>query len=162
MGPRGAPKCSHWPEYSRLHPEFACHLAGRSRYSRCLRLCTNVWEAFRSARDVSGGFLFRLLWRSRSIGYSDRCAAVARIDGRTSGGLRARMSKELHVTRGTVKWFNESKGFGFVSQEDGEDVFVHFSAIQGDGFKTLAEGEEVEFEVSQGPKGLQAANVRKV
>jgi CspA family cold shock protein len=61
-----------------------------------------------------------------------------------------------------VKWFNEAKGFGFISQEDGEDVFVHFSAIQGEGFRTLAEGEELEFEVSQGPKGLQAANVRKV
>jgi CspA family cold shock protein len=66
------------------------------------------------------------------------------------------------VARGTVKWFNEAKGFGFISQEDGEDVFVHFSAIQGDGFRTLAEGEELEFEVSRGPKGLQAANVRKV
>ena len=65
------------------------------------------------------------------------------------------------MTRGTVKWFNEAKGFGFISQEGGEDVFVHFSAIDGDGFKTLAEGEEVEFEVARGPKGLQAANVRK-
>jgi CspA family cold shock protein len=60
-----------------------------------------------------------------------------------------------------VKWFNEAKGFGFISQEGGEDVFVHFSTIQGDGFKTLAEGERVEFDVTQGPKGLQAANVRK-
>jgi CspA family cold shock protein len=60
-----------------------------------------------------------------------------------------------------VKWFNEAKGFGFISQADGEDVFVHFSTIQGDGFKTLAEGEKVEFDVTRGPKGLQAANVRK-
>ena len=62
---------------------------------------------------------------------------------------------------GTVKWFNEAKGFGFISQEGGEDVFVHFSTIQGDGFKTLAEGDSVEFDVTRGPKGLQAANVRK-
>ncbi|HEY3215008.1 MAG TPA: cold-shock protein [Candidatus Eisenbacteria bacterium] len=66
------------------------------------------------------------------------------------------------MATGTVKWFNEAKGFGFISQEGGEDVFVHFSAIQGDGFKTLAEGERVEFEVTRGPKGLQAGNVRKV
>jgi len=66
------------------------------------------------------------------------------------------------MARGTVKWFNEAKGFGFISQENGEDVFVHFSAIQAGGFKTLAEGEAVEFEVTKGPKGLQASNVRKV
>ncbi len=62
---------------------------------------------------------------------------------------------------GTVKWFNDAKGFGFISQEGGEDVFVHHTAIQMDGFRTLKEGERVEFEVTQGPKGLQAANVRK-
>ena len=66
------------------------------------------------------------------------------------------------MARGTVKWFNEAKGFGFISQESGEDVFVHFSAIQGEGFKTLAEGEALEFDVTTGPKGLQASNVRKV
>ena len=65
------------------------------------------------------------------------------------------------MASGTVKWFNEAKGFGFISQEGGEDVFVHFSTIQGDGFKTLAEGDRVEFDVARGPKGLQAANVRK-
>jgi CspA family cold shock protein len=60
---------------------------------------------------------------------------------------------------GTVKWFNGSKGYGFISREGGPDVFVHFSAIQGDGFKNLDEGQQVEFEVEQGPKGPQAVNV---
>jgi len=63
------------------------------------------------------------------------------------------------MAKGRVKWFNEQKGFGFISRDDGNDVFVHFSAIKRDGFKSLDEGDEVEFEVSQGPKGLQAANV---
>ena len=63
---------------------------------------------------------------------------------------------------GKVKWFNNSKGFGFISQEDGTDIFVHFSAIAGDGYKTLDEGQAVSFEVTQGPKGLQAANVQKL
>ncbi|HET6410631.1 MAG TPA: cold-shock protein [Anaeromyxobacter sp.] len=65
------------------------------------------------------------------------------------------------MANGTVKWFNDAKGYGFISQEGGEDVFVHHTAIQMDGFRTLKEGEKVEFDVTQGPKGLQAANVRR-
>lgn len=66
------------------------------------------------------------------------------------------------MAKGKVKWFNDSKGYGFIEQEDGPDVFVHFSAIGMDGFKTLREGDEVEFEISDGPKGPQAANVIRV
>lgn len=65
------------------------------------------------------------------------------------------------MSRGTVKWFNDSKGYGFIEQNGGDDVFVHFSAITGDGFRTLREGEEVEFEVKETERGLQAANVTK-
>ena len=66
------------------------------------------------------------------------------------------------MAKGTVKWFNTSKGYGFLSQENGEDVFVHFSAIQGDGYKSLNEGDAVEFEVTNGAKGPQASSVVKV
>jgi cold shock protein len=66
------------------------------------------------------------------------------------------------MVNGTVKWFNDSKGFGFLEQENGEDVFCHFSAIVGDGFKSLAEGDRVTFDVVKGPKGLQASNVSKI
>ncbi len=63
------------------------------------------------------------------------------------------------MATGKVKWFNNSKGFGFIEQEDGEDVFVHFSAIESEGYKSLNEGDAVDFEVTEGPKGLQAKNV---
>lgn len=66
------------------------------------------------------------------------------------------------MAKGTVKWFNSEKGFGFITKEDGNDVFVHFSAIQGDGFKTLEEGQKVSFDVTQGNRGDQAANVTKI
>ena len=65
-------------------------------------------------------------------------------------------------TSGTVKWFNDAKGFGFITSETGEDLFVHFSSIQGNGFRSLTEGAAVEFDVVNGPKGLQAANVTPV
>ncbi len=61
-----------------------------------------------------------------------------------------------------MKWFNDSKGFGFIAQEGGEDIFVHHSAIMGDGFKSLSEGQKVEFDIVKGPKGLNAANVKKI
>jgi len=63
---------------------------------------------------------------------------------------------------GTVKWFNGSKGYGFITREQGDDVFVHYKAITGEGYKSLEEGQQVEFDVEQGPKGLQAANVKKI
>jgi len=66
------------------------------------------------------------------------------------------------MEEGTVKWFNSAKGYGFIARQGGEDVFVHFKAIVGDGFKTLNEGDKVQFEVEKGPKGLQATNVRKI
>ena len=70
--------------------------------------------------------------------------------------------RENNMATGTVKWFNDSKGFGFIKQDGGEDVFCHQSAIQSEGFRSLTEGQVVEFEVNRGPKGLQAANVRVI
>ena len=66
------------------------------------------------------------------------------------------------MEQGTVKWFNGAKGYGFISRQNGEDVFVHFTAIVGEGYKTLNEGDQVQFEVQNGPKGLQAAKVEKI
>jgi len=66
------------------------------------------------------------------------------------------------MEKGTVKWFNSSKGYGFITREQGDDIFVHFKAIEGDGYKSLEEGDQVQFEVGQGPKGLQANKVSKI
>jgi cold shock protein len=75
----------------------------------------------------------------------------------------ARARKEVSiVAKGRVKWFNNSKGYGFIAREDGPDVFVHYSAIHAEGYKTLDEGQEVEFEIKEGPKGPQAENVVRV
>ncbi len=73
-----------------------------------------------------------------------------------------RAERKWFVAEGTVKWFSNEKGYGFISQSDGEDVFVHFSAIQTEGYKSLQEGQAVQFEVTDGPKGKQASNVRVV
>jgi cold shock protein len=76
--------------------------------------------------------------------------------------IRFTPQEAARMAKGRVKWFNDAKGYGFIEQEGGEDVFVHFSAINMDGFKTLAEGQEVEFEIRTGDKGLHAANVVRV
>jgi len=86
---------------------------------------------------------------------------ILRHHGGSDDGAAPRRKGSIMAT-GRVKWFNDAKGFGFITQEGGEDVFVHYSAVQGQGFKSLAEGDQVEFDVNRGPKGLQAANVRKV
>jgi CspA family cold shock protein len=69
--------------------------------------------------------------------------------------------EQKQMAKGKVKWFSNQKGYGFITRDDGKDVFVHYSAVQGDGYKTLEEGMEVEFDVTQGPKGEQATNVKK-
>jgi CspA family cold shock protein len=90
-------------------------------------------------------------WEMRS----DTCAASSTKQGSTKQGSKA-------LAAGSVKWFNAEKGYGFISREDGPDVFVHFSAIQGDGYRTLEEGQSVEFDVGPGRKGEEAQNVRVV
>ena len=91
-----------------------------------------------------------------------RAIFVLRLEAVGKHQIAQTTEKQKRITvkeQGTVKWFNASKGFGFIQRQSGEDVFVHFSAIQADGYKSLNEGQAVEFEVTTGPKGLQASNV---
>jgi CspA family cold shock protein len=90
--------------------------------------------------------------------HSAQFVLIAAIEFRTAQRVTV---KRRHEVQGTVKWFNNSKGYGFIGREDGPDVFVHYSAIVGDGYRTLQEGDPVEFEIVQGPKGPQASNVAK-
>ena len=93
----------------------------------------------------------------------DPGAALARVRtaGRPEFCRKGVVSNMANRERGTVKWFNATKGYGFIVREQGGDVFVHYSAIQGDGYRSLNEGETVEFDVTDGPKGLQATNVNR-
>ncbi len=90
------------------------------------------------------------------------CFARLLVSGTGACTLAASCKEEHQLAQGTVKWFSNEKGYGFIEREGGEDVFVHFSAITMEGYKSLTEGQRVEFEVVQGPKGAQAANVSAV
>src|ERR1700693_2129944 len=98
------------------------------------------------------------LW-IRSEGRFKLAALVSWRRSRSTNSSKSNEGNKSMREQGTVKWFNAAKGFGFIQRQSGEDVFVHFSAIQGDGYKSLNEGQAVEFEVTKGPKGLQASNV---
>jgi CspA family cold shock protein len=91
-----------------------------------------------------------------------RCATSAAVVGSFHRDDSIIWKEKRTVAQGKVKWFNGQKGYGFITTDEGEDVFVHYSAIGGSGFRTLEQGQRVSFEVTQGPKGLQAANVAKV
>ena len=80
----------------------------------------------------------------------------------TKRNINNKEIRKSHMEQGTVKWFNDAKGYGFISRQNGEDVFVHFSAIQANGFRSLQEGQQVQFDVVKGPKGWQAENVKGV
>jgi CspA family cold shock protein len=84
------------------------------------------------------------------------------VDARPGLDAESHQKRRSVVEKGTVKWFNDAKGFGFISRESGPDVFVHHTAIEAEGFRSLSEGDRVEFEVVQGPKGAQAASVRRL
>jgi CspA family cold shock protein len=95
---------------------------------------------------------------ARCLGEAASMAGAEAQRGAPAGSLQEVWGK---MANGTVKWFSPKKGYGFITMEDGQEVFVHYSAIDGAGFRSLEQGERVEFEVAQGPKGLQASNVAK-
>jgi CspA family cold shock protein len=90
------------------------------------------------------------------------CLGDSRLPVGAPGNTPRREGGTGSMVQGTVKWFNGQKGYGFITKDDGQDVFVHYSAIVGQGFRSLEEGQRVEFEITQGPKGLQATNVSKL
>lgn len=114
-------------------------------------------------------FVIGLLWKRGPQGRDRKplrvflcCQVPSRRDltpGQSPGILHRKEGEKHMRYTGTVKWFNDAKGYGFIARPEGDDVFVHYSAIQGNGFKTLSEGQSLEFDIVEGPKGKQAANV---
>ena len=120
------------------------------------------WYAASAPYNTAAVLALERSWRAAPIGSSLLPPASS---SSQCSGARQRPSKQIVsniVTTGTVKWFNSEKGFGFISREGGDDVFVHFSAIQGDGYRSLEEGQRVEFDVAPGRKGEEAQNVRPI
>src|SRR5690349_10958751 len=146
-----------------------CPVAGLVLHAAVSRTTVKTSVALRMAMSPSGDRLVQARCRMRLDGMHVSAPLLTfRLPGRfaalwISVGAAQRRKRRFPMRQnGTVKWFNDAKGFGFITTEGGEDVFVHFSAIQGGGFRSLQEGAHVEFEVTQGPKGLQAQNVNVV
>ena len=138
-----------------VRPRFA---SGSSSEPSRILVCTKLARLKGTFRSERRDVVRRGITRIALNEWSDRrTAACSRLD-QALFWYEVRFMARIN---GTVKWFNDAKGFGFISREGGPDVFVHFSAIQGDGFKSLAEGDKVEFEIVQGQKGPQAADVTK-
>src|SRR5438046_3102322 len=129
--------------------------------------CQPARQGARDRLQAISGSRGALAWRERGLTGSPAPLIEARPRASTKelrlpGTSSGQKKKVVAMATGTVKWFNDAKGFGFIAQDGGEDVFVHHTAIIAEGFRSLSEGDNVEFEVVEGPKGLQASNVRKV